>query len=420
MKILFVVLNAGLAGHTRTSAIIGRALQARGHKVMVLISKNSNSSVFDSLGLPCVRTNHAQNWLGHYPCLCNDISRITLQHSIDLVHCFDGLAIAQVLWACKSLRLRCFFTLCGGPPQKRMLSVKPTISLSEEGRDRLLQITKLQKEDIKVIPARIELSNNTTDSDESTLHFFRNKYALPSDVRIVLRIARIGPAYISSILQAIDSVERLYCEGRPVRFVHIGYVQDPDLYRILVQKIDLVNARCRAKIAISAQDEAQYANKYINLADVVIGVGRSAFEAMSQKKPVIVVGKDSFAGTVCPETVNTLAYYNFSGRNASSMTYDASVLQLTTALRQLLKNDDYYKSIATFGRHYVEKNLDVRKAVEEYEQVYSAYSGIDYPRITELLQHTVFPVETWKTSLVTSRAFGPLIKRLRQWIYLWK
>lgn len=414
MNILIVVLNAGLAGHTRTSAAIGKALQVNCHNITVLIGKDSTSSIFDEKGLACERTTHAQGWLGYYPQLRQDFARLTEKHKIDLVHCFDGLAITQVASVCKYLNLRCFFTLCGGPPQKFMLSVCPTICLSQEGKDRLIQITKLKNNDIKVIPARIDLSEAIAPVDHQLLYDFRTKYALPHDARVVLRIARIGLAYITGIFQAIDAVADLYTKGYPVRFVHIGYVQDQYLYRVLKEKIEAVNARCGTNVVITAQDEASYASRYIGLADIVIGVGRSAFEAMSLKKPVIVIGKDWFAGAVSADTVNILAYYNFSGRNAMRMTFDASVLALRDALRRLMDDVHYYASLSAFGLQYVEEYLDSQKAAKEYEQVYSSYSGKDYPGSVEIWLHTVFPIELWKTLLLKCPLIWHMVKLIRQ------
>ena len=60
MKILLTVLNAGLAGHTRTCAVIGKALQARGHRVIVLIGKDAQSVAFDAVGLTCERAEAKQ------------------------------------------------------------------------------------------------------------------------------------------------------------------------------------------------------------------------------------------------------------------------------------------------------------------------------------------------------------------------
>lgn len=413
MNILFTILNSALAGHTVTSAVIAKSLQSLGHNVIVLIGKDAISTVYEKKGLPFERTRYCQNSLGNYPRLRDDLARLTLKYDIDLVHCFEGLTIAQVVAACRAENLRCFFTLCGGPPQKRILTVRPTIALSEEGKDNLLKITKLADYDVMVIPARVDVDAPMLP-DADKLNEFRSKYGVPSNARIVLRIARIGQAYITGILQTIDAVAQLHTEGHPVFFVHIGFVEDSKLHTLLKEKISAVNSRCGKTIVITAQDEAMSANDYLDLADIVIGVGRSAFEGMALSKPVIVMGKESFAGIVCPEEVTSLAHYNFSGRNAGPMTADASILALTEALKRLLADKEYYTSISAFCRQYAAENLSAAKAAKDYVTVYEAYSGKDYPKYFELLYHFLFPIEIWKMKLITSPVLGPPIIKIRK------
>lgn len=398
-----------------TSAVIGKSLESLGHNVIILIGKDAISNVYEKKGLQFERTRYCQNYLGNFPCLREDLARLTLKYDIDLVHCFEGLTVAQVVAACQAENLRCFFTLCGGPPQKRILSVKPTITLSEEGKDNLLKITKLADDDIKVIPARVDIDEQILPSARK-LNEFRFKYGVPSDARIILRIARIGQAYIAGILQTIDAVAQLYTEGHPVFFVHIGFVEDSKLRTLLKEKISTVNSCCGKTIVITAQDEAMSANDYLDLADIVIGAGRSAFEGMALSKPVIVMGKESYAGIVCPEEVTSLAYYNFSGRNAKPMTSDASISTLTNAFRKLLADKEYYTAISVFCRQYAVEKLSAANAAKDYLAVYDSYSGKDYPRYFELFYHFLFPIEIWKMKLITSPVLGPPIKKIRKWI----
>jgi len=418
MNILLAVLDAGLAGHTRSSLAIAQALRDRGHHIVYLIGVKANAELIEKAGFAyeCVATN----WLGSYRPVIRELPVILQGHHIDLVHSFSAEGLAELAAVCKSRRLPCFFTQCGGPGPTRMLPLDPIILFSEEVRDRLVREHGFAPDTLKVIPARIDVERIDAlraSLDPELYPSFKAKYGLNLRACIVLRIARLDPPYRTGILQDIDAVARLRRQGLPVQYVHIGYSDKRHaawVYDDVRRRIDAVNAELGGTVAVTAQDEGATALHYVGMADAVIGVGRSAFEGMAFEKPTLVTGANGYAGPVAPDHVAALAYYNFSGRNvAEEKPYDRSVEELAGDLHRLLTDAPYAEELARFGRCYVEEVLDVRIAAQAYESLYLEYVVQRYPEDRQIRS---FARPLWKLLLhrVTSHNFRSAVRHRLQ------
>ena len=148
-----------------------------------------------------------------------------------------------------------------------------------------------------------------------------------------------------------------------------------------------INRAAGATLAVTATEEAPHAPDYLGMADIVVGVGRTAFEGMLFAKPTVIVGKVGFAGLVGCEDIEQLAFYNFSGRHRTRAPYAMSVTELTDTLRKLLEDRELYERVGEFGRTYVLENLDANAAAGRYEARYHTFSPSDYPTDEQLAKH---------------------------------
>ncbi len=402
MNLAFVVFTASFGGHTRTAATIARALQKRGHKLIFIIGQGSNPGVIETAGFEMEMVR--KDCLGRWADLDNRIAEIVRERKIDLVHGFDR-APAELVRACKKIGVPFAFTRCGGWAPPSFPPIRPLVVLSEELRDGMVPVTGLRAEEMAVIPARVDVSAADKPVDPKIALRFKRKYGLPDDCHVVLRVARLSPELENGILQGMDAVARLFKDGIDVRFVHIGYLYLDLTQRRVQARINEINNACGATVAVSAQDEASDGSAYVDMADVVFGTGRSAFEAMVRGKPAIVVGDRGFAGVVKEDTVDDIAYYNFSGRNVrSSLDYDTSVAQTAEELKRLFLDDDYRKRVGEFGRSYVLERLDADSAAPEYEKVYAGFRPEFYLTDEQIARHVVPLRDFIKEKVVHRRA----------------
>jgi glycosyltransferase involved in cell wall biosynthesis len=109
------------------------------------------------------------------------------------------------------------------------------------------------------------------------------------------------------------------------------------------------------------------AYRLLKHATVVLGVGRSAFEGMAFGHPTVIVGENGFAGIMEADRVETLGYYNFSGRN---QTVPSGPEELAGFLASLLNNPELRKRLGVFAREFVKKEIDVRGGIGRIKEVY--------------------------------------------------
>ena len=105
----------------------------------------------------------------------------------------------------------------------------------------------------------------------------------------------------------------------------------------------------------------------INQSDLVIGLGRSAYDAMACGRAVLVydfreyMGEFLGDGMLTPETIGKSMYCNCSGR-ASRMKFDEQ-----TFVEEMQR---YSPELGAWSREYALQNLNIEQAVQRYLDVY--------------------------------------------------
>ena len=388
MNLLFVDVKASLGGHTRTATTIARAFTERGHEVAFAVSDAGNNHVIEQAGFEQHKVK--RGWAGNFPGLGPLVRDLHAERPLDVVHSFDWRGVTEALSAAKALGVPFFQTICGGAGPKNAPLCRSLVSLSHEVKQQVLSVSDIPDDDVAVVPARLDiggLERGAANPDRAALAAFRAKYRLPETSRVLMRIVRHAPEYEASLIAGADAALRLYRAGVDVRFVHIGFVAPAgaESYGRVKRHFAAVNAQAGAELALTVQDEALTALRYLPLADVALASGRAAFEALVCGKPVVISGVNGFAGRVDPGTVGEIAYYNFSGRNVPAPKEHAlSVQELAAAVEGLLADRAAYDELAAFGRRYVRENLDVRVAVDKYLAHYRAFSPASYPTDAEI------------------------------------
>lgn len=111
----------------------------------------------------------------------------------------------------------------------------------------------------------------------------------------------------------------------------------------------------------------------INQSDLVVGLGRSAYDAMACGRAVLVydfrehyMNEFLGEGMLTPENIEKSMSCNCTGK-ASRLKYDEQAF-----IKEMQK---YSPELAAWGREYALENLNIEKAVEKY---FNIYKGIDY------------------------------------------
>ncbi len=120
-------------------------------------------------------------------------------------------------------------------------------------------------------------------------------------------------------------------------------------------------------------------------ADLVIGSGRVALEAMLDGTPIIAFGESGYVGEITPETVTVAAESNFGDTDITrTVSPEAAAGEI---LRILGEGRNPHKT--TFLQNYVRTHFDVRTVEERIDAVYRQARASMPPNIPVLMYHRV-------------------------------
>jgi glycosyltransferase involved in cell wall biosynthesis len=107
--------------------------------------------------------------------------------------------------------------------------------------------------------------------------------------------------------------------------------------------------------------------KYLDKAEIFLGISRAALEAMCYNLPVILAGDYGYMGILDKDKLKLAEFNNFTARNTNMVTYE----DLEKDIDFLLKNN----MDCQWERKYIEENYSLENMVNKYEEVYKLYLG---------------------------------------------
>ena len=237
---------------------------------------------------------------------------------------------------------------------------KEIIAVSDDVRKHLIKNFKVPPEKIHVIPNGIDLEK--FDPAIDTLQVEKEFNLLPEDLKIVYISRLMGPRgeIAIKLIQSMPEIERHFPSTK------LLVVGEGDKYKAIKSMADDYNkSRGQQKVIVTGARVDTPA--LMNLADVAVGVGRVALEAMAMKKPVIIAGEAGFMGILTPEKFSLAKQHNFSGRGTHTMT---EAHGLAEAIIDLFKNPEKRRELGEFGRESVHKYFSIETMTEQVLKVY--------------------------------------------------
>ena len=233
------------------------------------------------------------------------------------------------------------------------------IAVCEEFKDQAVDMGS-KANNITIIRNRIDLERYHPGIDTSEMML---RFGLKNDSKKIVMVTRFDGHKINAILHLLDAIPSVIKQFPQVQVLIVG---DGEHFCEIQQRAKELNQRLdRTTVILTGAlfDIPQI----LNLADVVIGVGRSVLEGMACQKPAIVVGTNGFAGIVQSETVDDIAYFNFAGRNVPGY---INPDRLAGAIVKILMDDEYARSLGEFSRRFIEEEFDVKRGAERIEKIY--------------------------------------------------
>ena len=398
MKVLYVVFKALLGGHVLSANTIAKEMMDSGVIPMfagaegVMTDEIRKKIPFTVVDIPVFHGSRQTYFTWKSFSAVSNLRRIIKSQKIELIHAFDARSYFHAYLAGLLEGVPVLCTLCGGiDPYYNLPSAPVIIVFSEEQKQKMVKEFGWSPENVEVVRTRLDLkqitSNDQLLTDDEAISFGLDP-VLPK----VMMISSFDGTKIRSIHKVLDSVETLFEKNKKFQMVMIG--GKGALHEEAMLRGSKICQHFGAKrIVFTGPVIGAY--KLLQRADIVLGVGRSAFEGMAYGRPTLIIGENGFAGAVCPEDVEAIAWYNFSGRNQYQ---DVSSNVLVEQIDALLSDEKRRLQLGKFAQKYVLSEIDVTQGAQRITDIYERMSA----------QNTQFQV--WKNWGSFFKCLAPIAK----------
>lgn len=282
-----------------------------------------------------------------------DIECPQVIHSFDEDTFFFGSLISNIL------KKPYIHTKCGGPNSRIAFpKVNNLILFSQEDVRFYQSSRRFKKTNIFFIPNRIrEIPPDFSRIKSIKLSVDCNKS------KVFLIISRLEEYKKNDILQAINLIKKLNSEGIKTKLIIIGALQDETVGKEIKQNMD-------NNIYLFTDDKYTInASQLIDVADFVIGGGRSFMEAASKGKIMLCPLKNSNYPLLVTENNFQNAFdQNFSSRlTIDNFDPDDNYKQII----QALVDEEYADNIASFIKSVSSEHFEISSQLNRYYKIYN-------------------------------------------------
>lgn len=228
------------------------------------------------------------------------IPKIKVDKHIEIIHCFDQWSyLYGFIYALKLSKTKLILTKSGGVNTTWFPKAENMWLVSKENYD--------YYSNFKTVHNIAYYDNRITDFDLVDVSNLKGKF---QNKKIILRVGRISEYY----RQSFDKMMYYSRKHKGFKFVVIGSSESETLYNELVSS------------GITILNDLEYtmkARKYLGLADLFIGQGRSAMEAIYKGIPTFVYNKkNNDLELVDINNIENIKFQNFSERASFNSPYN--------------------------------------------------------------------------------------------------
>lgn len=365
MNILLMYPWLTLGGAPNDVITIAKGLKDRGHNVC-LFTKGGGmyEERLKELEIPYVSAPYSFILPRLYHLnlrALNKLNDTLIRYSIDVVHAFHPYSYILALFAAPLKNIPAIFTATWFVEEWPYPSYPGRIIfVAEEFKDQGGYLFRGYPREMIVLPNRVDLEMFRPGLDYREV---ADRYSLPDSGWKIAFMSRIDSWKINSLRYAAKAAGVLHSRGRDVTLVIAG---DGPLFDELEDFVSRVNESAGKEVVrlLGAIEETP---QFLSWADIVLGIGRCAWEGMACGKPTLVVGENGLAGIVEEKNLSELAYYNFAGRNVKE---PVSEELLVDAVERIMNDKSYYDKLSKYARECSLKHYDYRAGVEELESIY--------------------------------------------------
>ena len=376
MRLLFLIssfwgANTGIGGHYYSFMTTADALAAAGHEVVPVLVGNQRSPLLDGWGRCCEFVPFALHQPGRTMARLKEIAN---ELEADCIHGFDADAAFFARFVARDRGIAHAFTICGGPPRRPALRYRNVVVFSEELR-RYHEAFGREPLNLKLIANRVE------PFDCSPERIAAARGHLREGALTILRICRIGDFHRRSAEQTLRLAQFLRAEGVDAQALIVGEVSEPQVLG------ELKRMGGDTDVILTDPAMARNAKALIDIADFVVGAGRSYMEGASRGKVMFCANAQyELPALVTPETFADAFSHNFSARVQLPISQE----ELAAAIVRAAQDEPYAATLRGFHKRTFEEEFSVAAVPRRYEAFYDEL-------VPDASQHPLGrPVEAWR------------------------
>jgi len=366
--VLLAAMALELGGAETHVISLARELRRRGHQVVVASAGGRLVPLLRELGIPHEHVPMDSRSPAEMLRAYFRLRGVIADYRIGLIHAHARIPAWISSLAIRNRPLPFVTTYHGvyaaGFPWRYLTRFgQRTIAVSDDVRRHSVELLGAPPEQVRVIPNGFDTELFSPGVDIAPI---LTEFGVSSTGPHVVNAGRLDDDLIAvplALLSALPEIEK------QVPGVCLWILGDGTRMTDVRQGVAAVNERL-GRTAAFAPGTRLDVQRFFNLADCAVAVGRTAVEAMSCARPVVIAGLGGYRGILTPERISEYAGANFTAREGGRpVTPDL----LSADLVSLLGTSDAANRtrLGEAGRAYVVKNLSIDAITEQILEIYA-------------------------------------------------
>ena len=369
-KILMTLMGLEIGGAETHVVELSKELKKQGYDIIVA----SNGGVYEKeLAAAGIRHYHVpMNQRNIFKMLRSYflLKRIVKKEKVDIVH--SHARIPGFICGLLKRRMKNAFTFVTsahwvfytGMGLKYLTNWgQKVVAVSEDIRQYLMDNYRVRSEDIFVTINGIDTDKFSPKTDGSRI---RREFGLKEGGPTLVYVSRMDESRALVAGQLIALAPRLAEEIPGLRMLIVG---GGDVYEEMLEKSRAANAKIGRECVTMTGGRTDI-NEFVAVADVFVGVSRSALEAMAAEKTVVVAGNEGYIGIFTPDKLEMAQENNFCCRGCEMSSEELLFRDVVYAFHKMTPEER--RLAGKYGREVIFEYYSVSKMAADCVKAYDA------------------------------------------------
>ncbi len=368
MNILHVLSQTEVTGAEVYAATLADRQVALGDNVFLVSDTLTIPVAASYTSLPIDKRSYPNRWRN-----VRSLSSLISRHRIDVVHAHSRAASWVSFFACRASAAALVSTVHGRQHihlSSRLFNVysNHVIAISESIKEQLVDKLGLEPHRVTVVPNGLRSSV----WQEGVELFSKEKlFGVHNEIKLILFVGRLtgpkGDVARHLLVHVLPEIRKRH----PCTLCIIAGTIIPEGFVGLVQKVE----QQLGKGSVELKEFNQDIFPLLRAADVVVGSGRVAIEALALGKPLVAFGESQFIGAVSAGNVEEALKTNFGDTGIYQQVNVGSVIAEIDTLLQQPPEQSELRLLQTFIKGKCDINTVESQIRAVYEQAIAGKSS---------------------------------------------